>query len=157
MIKKLMNEETFFKAYLNTKNELSKTLNKENTYEIQWISGEVSNSGDKLFDNSRYYDQQKILFDGKVDNSSIRWGMTNIESSLRDFYGRKDEMWKLIQIILKGTIRTINIYGNPRSGKTSFIKEFAKYISVRDIVDDKVFYHDFTKCKQMKDCEQFFL
>ena len=51
-----MNEETFFKAYLNTKNELNKTINKENLCEIKWISGEVSNSGDKLFDNSRYYD-----------------------------------------------------------------------------------------------------
>lgn len=50
-----MSEDTFIKAYHATKTELESLFPEDLT--PQWQNGETSNSGDKLFDRSRYYDQ----------------------------------------------------------------------------------------------------
>ena len=70
----LMSEQTFFKAYHMTKNELENTnsFKSDKKITVEWVNGQMNNSNDKLFDSTRYYDFQKILRKGKVDNQTFK-------------------------------------------------------------------------------------
>ena len=52
----------------------------------------------------------------------------------------------------------INIYGEQGVGRSMFVKEFAKYVSIRYIIKSKIHYHSFedaAKCA-VYDTKEFF-
>ena len=158
MMKKLVNEETFLKALIDTKKDLARALDKHNKITVHWINGD-QDSGGKLFDKSKYYDTQKILYPGKVENYTLRVDNKSInkQQTLREFNGRKLEIHKVLKLIEDPNVRAINIYGDEGVGKTVLLKEICKYLGVRRIFDGTIYYHNFEKAKQMKDCRDYLL
>ena len=150
-----MNEESFYKAYQGTKVELGETINRNKSVAVQWIYGEESNQGEKLFDKTKYYDQLKILHSGHVENNSLRWGKCNVNTSLRDFYGRKVELCQLTKHVLDSKIKLINVSGPANVGKTALVFEFAKYLSMRDTGYDKIYYFNFKSINKMSKATEF--
>ena len=57
----------------------------------------------------------------------------------------------MIKLTSDPNIRSINVYGAPKVGKTSFIKEFAKYITVRGMIKLNILYKNVTRVKTMKE------
>ena len=51
----------------------------------------------------------------------------------------------------------INIHGVKGIGKTSFVKELLKYLSVRDVISNKIDYYDFTKEETLARFSEFIL
>ena len=94
MIKRLIQQETFGIAFLETKQELENTIDKRKLITIQWINGKESNSSDKLFDRSNQFedDQYTAIPDGALENFSSRQDLSNILYPYIDFYGRKIEL-----------------------------------------------------------------
>ena len=64
-----MKEQTFSNAFHESVKQLSQCKILTNVIDIvaHWANGKACGAGDKLFDSDRYYDQQKILYPGKVE------------------------------------------------------------------------------------------
>ena len=56
-----------------------------------------------------------------------------------------------MKLVKDSNVKAINIYGNARVGKTSFVKELSKLLTGLLKVINNVVYKDFSNCKSMKD------
>ena len=68
MIENLVKEMTFFSAYHDTIGRLNKLaiFKEAQNLSIKWVNGSLSNSIEKLFDRTLYYNKQKFLHKGII-------------------------------------------------------------------------------------------
>ena len=93
-----------------------------------WVCGEENNSSEKLFDSSRYYDTQKLLKDGQLEDTFKN--NSNFQISSIEFDGRQVEMHSLSKLLNNHSFKIINIYGHANIGKTSFVQELFYYLNI---------------------------
>ena len=97
----------------------------------------------------------KHIGNGKVDNES-HWGPTNVFGSSIGIQGMELDLHKVMQNIMNNQIRVVNLYGPDHVGKTTFVKELSRFITMRNTVKDGVFYYNLDKMKTSNDAESLF-
>ena len=108
-----------------------------------------------MFD-SNSVDDRKHIDDGNVEDQSSAWGPTNVDGSQMDIWGREVELYKLVTHVTNPDIRFMNIYGCDAIERTGLVKELARFLTVRNLFQDGVYYYNLDRMDAVKDMHVFF-
>jgi len=131
----LVRQMTFNQAHKKVIENLKISLGNKNI-KIKWNR---EHPDEYLFCNTDFNDNN-VIHEGEVYDSSKPNGPMNIDSCDVQFKGRQKDIHELLSMINDPTVQLINVYGEKNVGRTSLIKELAKYVSYKKVKNEGIFY-----------------